>query len=91
MTEKELVRDILFSFKLTKACLYNLKGYEVDLICETYSKYKKDFIHKLLKKAKNNYSLLNDKEISEEFYSSKMQYEVEKLNKNKRKTIQYIF
>lgn len=52
MTEKELLDDILESFRLPKAVLKELEDYERELIYETYHRYDKKYLQDLLFRAK---------------------------------------
>lgn len=62
MTEKELLDDILTSFRLTKQNLKDLADYEIDLIYEAFPRYKKEYLKNLLLKAKENgYNSISDK------------------------------
>lgn len=52
MTERELLDDILESFRIPKAVLKELEDYERELIYETYHKYDKKYLQDLLFRAK---------------------------------------
>lgn len=52
MTERELLDDILESFRLPKAVLKDLADYENDLICDTYHRYDRKYIKDLLFRAR---------------------------------------
>ena len=52
MTERELLDDILESFRIPKAVLKELEDYERELIYETYNKYDKKYLQDLLFRAR---------------------------------------
>lgn len=52
MTERQLLDDILESFKLPKAALKDLEDYERDLIYQAYPRYKRRYLQDLLFRAR---------------------------------------
>lgn len=84
VTEKELIDDILNSFKLTKSSLKDLAFYEKDLIYRAFPRYNKVYLRDLLVRAGQDYYKISNKKLAPEpIYPSRPKEYIIKKKVNK--------